>query len=72
MTGNLTNFSVEVENILSTFSIRKSIKLTATGHSLLGFLLGCVGGAYGVVEVGLLCVLFPVVILIFLAFTNRL
>jgi len=71
MTGNITNFSIEIEKFLSAFSIRKSIKLTATGYAVLGFLLGCVGGAFGVVEVGLLCILFPVLILILLAFTKR-
>jgi uncharacterized membrane protein YoaK (UPF0700 family) len=68
MTGNITNFSIGIENFLSTFSIRKPIKLSAAAYALLGFSLGCVGGAFGVVEVGLLCILFPVLILILLAF----
>jgi uncharacterized membrane protein YoaK (UPF0700 family) len=43
MTGNLTNFSVEVENFLSTFSIRKSIKVTANWTCPPGILTGLCG-----------------------------
>jgi len=72
MTGNLTNFAVEAENFLSTFSIRKSIHLTATANALLGFLIGCVGGAFGVIEIGLFSILVPVLILIVLAYAIKL
>ena len=72
MTGNLTNFAVEFGNYLSAIPLRPSTRLIANGSSVFGFVFGSIGGAFGVIELGLFSVLFPVLILIFLAVTKRL
>lgn len=72
MTGNLTSFAVEFGNYLSAIPLRPSPRLIANGSSVFGFVFGSICGAFGAIEVGLLSVLFPVLILVFLAFTRRL
>jgi len=71
MTGNLTNFAVEFGSYVSAIRHRTSARLIASGSSVFGFVFGSIGGAFGVIEVGLLSVLCPVLILLFLATTRR-
>ena len=72
MTGNLTSFAVEFGNYLTAIPLRPSARFIANGSSVFGFVFGSIAGAFGVIEVGLLSALFPVLILIFLAVTKRL
>jgi len=69
MTGNLTGFSIELENLLSAIFFKtdkNTINLLKIGNAILGFLAGAVFGALCVCQFGLLCLLFPVFLLVLL------
>jgi len=75
MTGNVTQFAVDISDLLSQKDVgKRSViknRMKPTGKNLLGFAAGCIGGALLYRGVGLECLIIPVFVAIWAWITTK-